>query len=48
MVDKKNLYPIFIGVYTIVALATLWNIREMHKVRQLQKKDLENKLDGSK
>jgi len=48
MVDKKNLYPIFIGVYTIVALATLWNIREMHKVRQLQKKDLENKLNGSK
>tara|TARA_R110001592_G_scaffold160257_3_gene392377 strand:+ start:214 stop:360 length:147 start_codon:yes stop_codon:yes gene_type:complete len=48
MVEKKNLYPIFIGVYTIVALATLWNIREMHKVRQLQKKDLENKINGSK
>ncbi len=48
MIEKKNLYPIFIGVYTIVALATLWNIREMHKVRQLQKKDLENKINGSK
>ena len=48
MIDKKYLYPIFIGVYTVVALATLWNIREMHKVRQLQKKDLENKLNGSK
>ena len=46
MVDKKQLYPIFIGVYTIVAIATLWNIREMHKVRQLQKKDLENKLNA--
>ncbi len=48
MIEKKNLYPLFIGVYTLVALATLWNIREMHKVRKLQKKDLENKLNGSK
>tara|TARA_R110000822_G_scaffold46670_3_gene124231 strand:- start:31087 stop:31233 length:147 start_codon:yes stop_codon:yes gene_type:complete len=48
MIEKKNLYPIFIGAYVLVALATLWNIREMHKVRQLQKKDLENKLDGAK
>lgn len=48
MVEKKNLYPIFIGVYTLVALATLWNIREMHKVRKLQKQDLENKINGSK
>jgi len=48
MIEKKNLYPLFIGVYTLVAFATLWNIREMHKVRKLQKKDLENKLNGSK
>jgi|TARA_R110001632_G_scaffold81356_1_gene181235 hypothetical protein len=48
MIEKKNLYPLFIGVYTIVALATLWNIKEMHKVRQLQKKDLQNKLNASK
>jgi hypothetical protein len=44
--DKKHLYPLFIGVYTVVALATLWNIRETHKIRQLQKKDLQNKLDA--
>lgn len=45
--DKKHLYPMFIAMYSIVALATLWNIREMHKVRQLQKKDLENKINGN-
>lgn len=45
--DKKHLYPIFITVYSIVALATLWNIREMHKVRQLQKKDLQKRLDAA-
>lgn len=51
MVNKKSsngrdLYPVFIVLYSVVALATLWNIREMHKVRQLQKKDLENKING--
>jgi hypothetical protein len=46
MIDKKHLYPIFIAVYSVVALATLWNIREMHKVRQLQKKDLQSKIDA--
>jgi|TARA_R110000796_G_scaffold183811_3_gene300405 hypothetical protein len=45
-IDKKHLYPLFIGVYTVVALATLWNIREMHKVRQLQSKALKNKMDA--
>ena len=46
MIDKKNLYPIFITMYSIVAIATLWNIREMHKVRKLQKEELYNKLNG--
>lgn len=46
MIDKKNLYPIFIGMYSIVAIATLWNIREMHKVRKLQKAELNNKING--
>ena len=45
--SKKDLYPYFILLYSVVAFATLWNIREMHKVRKLQKKDLENKVNGN-
>jgi hypothetical protein len=45
--NKEHLYPMFIAMYSVVALATLWNIREMHKVRQLQKRDLENKINAN-
>ena len=34
----------FIVLSSVVAIATLWNIREHHKMRKLQKKELENKL----
>lgn len=43
---KPDLYTIFIVMYSVVALATLWNIKEMHKVRKLQKKELEKKVNG--
>ena len=44
---KPDLYRVFIVMYSLVAVATLWNIREMHKLRQLQKKDLEKKVNGN-
>ena len=40
---KEHLYPVFVGLYAVVALANLWNIRETHKLRKLQKADLERK-----
>jgi hypothetical protein len=44
--NKPDLYTMFVVMYSVVALATLWNIREMHKLRKLQKQDLENKVNG--
>ena len=43
--DFKNKFQVmFIVLSSVVAVATLWNIREHHKIRKLQKKELENKL----
>lgn len=44
MDDNKNTQKYKYILYTVVALATLWNIRETHKIRVLQKKDLERRL----
>lgn len=41
---KNNYYIMFTILSSIVALATLWNIRETHKIRKLQKKELEDKI----
>lgn len=46
-VEKEALYPIFIVMYSIVAVATIWNIREQHKLRKLQKKELANKVGNA-
>ena len=32
----KNLYGIFVGVFVINVAYAIWNIRESHKLRQLQ------------
>ena len=38
MTDKqyKQLYGIFVGVFVLNVAVSLWNIRENHKLRQLQ------------
>jgi hypothetical protein len=32
----KQLYGIFVGVFVLNVAVSLWNIRENHKLRQLQ------------
>lgn len=32
----KQLYAIFVGVFVLNVAVSLWNIRENHKLRQLQ------------
>tara|TARA_R110000787_G_scaffold212140_1_gene321922 strand:+ start:843 stop:1001 length:159 start_codon:yes stop_codon:yes gene_type:complete len=44
--DTKNKNQLFLLLSAAVALATLWNIRENHKVRKLQKKELEDKISS--
>ena len=44
MLGGKN-NEIFVLLSAAVAIATLWNIRENHKIRKLQKKELEEKLE---
>ena len=47
MQQKKNdLYKYFIALYAVVAVVTVWNIREQHKLRELQKEDLRRKGNG--
>ena len=36
MIDKKYLYPIFIGVYTVVALATLRKANKENKKEKVK------------
>lgn len=42
--NNKETKTLQIVLYVAVALATLWNIRENHKIRKLQKKELEKKV----
>lgn len=47
MQQKNDLYKYFIGLYAIVAIVTVWNIHEQHKLRELQKEDLMRKGNGN-
>jgi len=41
---QKQLYAFFVGLFTINVLVTLWNVRENHKLRELQRKLAEQQL----
>lgn len=34
--QQRNMYAIFIGLFAVNVVITVWNIREQHKVRKLQ------------
>jgi hypothetical protein len=46
--EYKTLYTLFIITSTVAAVATLWNIREGHKLRKLQAELTKVQLDKVK
>ena len=43
---EDNLYKYFVVLYTVIGVVTIWNIREQHKLRELQKEELVRKGNG--
>jgi len=43
---EDNLYKYFVVLYTVIGVVTIWNIREQHTLRELQKEELVRKGNG--
>lgn len=41
--QQRNLYLIFVGLFAVSITMNAWNIYQDHKLRKLQKEDLEKK-----
>ena len=51
--QQRNMYAIFIGLFAVNVIITIWNSKEQHLLRKLQKETEQEKLkqlkgDGKK
>ena len=46
--QQRNMYAIFIGLFALNVVITLWNTKEQHLLRKLQRENEEEKLNQLK